>query len=255
MYRFVLRPRWLVGHVVVLALVVAMAGLGLWQLRRHDERRTFNDQVRQRSATTAALDRVASPAEPRLPDDVPFRRVTATGRFAGDSEVLVRFRTRDGLPGYEAVTPLVIGGGRTAVLVDRGWLPLDMGDTARAPTGLPDGEVTVTGLLLQGEGAARFRPDQRADDRLVIGAVNVAELERRLGYDLYPGFVQLEVPDDPAVFPAPLPAPDLGEGPHLSYALQWFAFSTIAVVGWVLLVRASARRRRSRPPDPTLPGR
>jgi len=143
--------------------------------------------------------------------------------------------------------------GRTAVLVNRGWLPLDVGDAARAPTAAPAGEVTVTGLLLEGEGASRFRPEERPDGRLVIGAIAVGELERRLGYDLYPGFVQLHEPDDPDRFPAPLPEPDLSEGPHLTYALQWFSFTVIAAGGWALLVRASAKRQRTRPPGPTTP--
>lgn len=243
MYRFALRPRWLVGHAVVLALVVAMVSLGLWQLRRLDERRTTNRQVRERSAATVALDRVVSARQEQVPEGDRYRRVAVTGRFDGAREVLVRFRIRDGLPGYEALTPLVVDGGRAAVLVDRGWLPLDVGDGRRHPVGLPEGEVTVTGLLLRGEGAGRFRPEQRPDGKLVVGAVAVSELEGRLGYELYPGFVQLEAPDDPASFPTPLPEPDLGEGPHLTYALQWFSFATIAAAGWALLVRASARRR------------
>ncbi|HVF76312.1 MAG TPA: SURF1 family protein [Acidimicrobiales bacterium] len=251
MYRFALRPRWLVGHVVALALVVGLAGLGFWQLGRLDERKAFNEQFRRRSETTVALDQVASPDN--VPDDAVFRRVRVTGRFDAGTEALVRFRIRDGLPGYEALTPLVVNG-RTAVLVDRGWLPLDMGDALRPDTAVPPGEVTVTGLLLEGEGAGRFRPEQRPDGRLVVGAVTVAELERRLGYDLYPGFVQLQDPDDPDRFPAPLPEPDLSEGPHLTYAMQWFSFATIAAGGWVLLVRASAKRQRSRPPGPTTPG-
>lgn len=252
MYRFALRPRWLVGHVVVLVLVVGLASLGLWQLGRMDERRDANALVRERSATTVPLDEVVSPAEPALPDTAPFRRVTVRGVYDPSQETLLRFRTRDGLPGYEVLTPLVVGGG-TAVLVDRGWVPISVGDeptaAAYAP---PEGEVTVTGLLLAGEGESRFRPEQRSG-RLVVGAVHVPSLEKGLGYDLYPGFVQLEEPDDPGRFPAPLAAPDLGSGPHLSYALQWFSFCAIALVGWVLLIRSSARRRRIPPPGPTSP--
>lgn len=252
-YRFAVRPRWLLGHLLVAALVVTMVGLGLWQLRRLDERRDLNRAVRARSAATVPLAEVASPTAAVLPEAVRFRRVSVTGRFDERGEALVRFRIRDGLPGYEALTPLLVGG-RTAVLVNRGWLPLEVADGARAPVNLPTTEVTVEGLLLRGESSGRFRPEQRQDGRLVIGAISVADLEERLGYDLYPGFVQLEEPDDPQSFPSPLPKPDLGEGPHLTYAIQWFSFSAIAVVGWVLLVRKSARRR-TRPPGPTPPSR
>ena len=253
MYRFALRPRWLVGHVVVLALVVALASLGLWQLRRLDERRDANAVVRQRSATVAPLDQVVpSPADAALPDTAAFRRITVRGTYDPARETLLRFRTRDGLPGYEVLTPLVVRD-NTAVLIDRGWVPLSVGDEPTGAAYAPEaGEVTVTGLLLDGEGGSRFRPEQRGE-RLVVSAVYVPGLEERLDYDLYPGFVQLQEPDDPGRFPAPLAEPDLGSGPHLTYALQWFSFTAIAAVGWALLIRSSARRRRRRTPDPTSP--
>ena len=241
MYRFALRPRWLFGHLVVLALIVVMVSLGLWQLRRLDDRRAANARVREGSRSTVALDAVASPALPTLPSQARFTRVEVRGTFDRRNDVLIRFRTQSGLPGYESLTPLVVRPG-VAVLVDRGWLPLEVGDKGGAPP--PEGELTVTGLLLAGEDSARFQPERGTDGRLVVGSVHVPELERRLGYDLYPGFVQLREPDDAASYPTPLAEPDLGEGPHLSYAVQWFAFSVIALVGWVLLVRASARRRR-----------
>ena len=255
MYRFLLRPRWLIGHVVVLALVVGMVGLGVWQLQRKDERQAANARVRARGAVTVPLDEVVRATDAQLPADAPFRRVTVRGTFDPAHEALVRFRIRDGLPGYEVLPPLRTSTG-AAVLVDRGWLPLDIGDApTAAPYAPPNGEVTVTGLLLANESEGRFRPDQRADGPLVIGSVHVPGLQARVPYDLYPGFVQLQEPDDPVHFPAPLPDPDLGAGPHLSYALQWFAFSTIALAGWVLLMRSSVTRRRTRPPGPIPQGR
>ena len=254
MYRFLLRPRWLLGHVVVLALVAAMVGLGLWQLQRKEERQTANRQVRERSAVTVPLDEVVRADAAELPPTAPFRRVTVRGTFDAGHEALLRFRTRDGLPGYEALTPLVTATG-AAVLVDRGWVPLDIGDASSGvPYAPPTGEVTVTGLVQDTESPGRFRPEQRGP-RLVVGSVHVPGLQERVPYDLYPGFVQLQEPDDPGSFPAPLADPDLGDGPHLSYAVQWFCFAAIGAVGWGLLIRASARRRRTRTPGPSPQGR
>lgn len=245
MYRFALRPLWLLGHVVVLVLAVVLLSLGLWQLRRLDARRDANAHILRNSRSTAVLDSVVRPEQPKVPDDARFRRVEVHGTFDAGNEVLVRFRSSDGLPGYEVLTPLVVGT-RTAVMVDRGWVPLEVGDApSSSRTAPPTGDVTVTGLLLRGEGASRFRPEKRDDGRLVVGAVHTVGLEERLPYDLYPGFVQLQQPDDPENYPVPLDDPDPSEGPHLTYALQWFAFTVIAVVGWLLLVRQSARRRAS----------
>lgn len=251
MYRFALRPRWLLAHVLVVALVATLISLGLWQLRRHDERRVVNARIVAGSASTTTLDTVVSPAAARLPDAARFKRVEVNGTWDRAREVLIRFRTRDGLPGYESLTPLVVRPG-VAVLVDRGWLPLEVAEKQESPP--PAGDATVVGLLLRGESEARFRPSEGTFGRLVVGAVHVPGLESRLGYDLYPGFVQLLEPDDPATFPAPLSPPRLDQGPHLTYAMQWFAFTAISVIGWALLLRASARRR-TRPPDPSPPGR
>jgi cytochrome oxidase assembly protein ShyY1 len=51
-------------------------------------------------------------------------------------------------------------------------------------------------------------------------------------------------PAESTGLPEPLPAPDLSEGPHLSYAVQWFIFATCVAIGWVLAVRHSFTQRR-----------
>jgi surfeit locus 1 family protein len=243
MYRFALRPRWLVAHVVVTALVVGMVGLGFWQLRRLDERRAANAEVLRGTRETMALDRVLRPDDESV-GRARYQRVEMRGTYDDDAEVLVRFRTKDGLPGYDVVTPLVLDGATAAVLVVRGWVPLEIGDRWREQgTPPPAGVVEVVGLVRDPEDADRFRPT-REDGRLVVGSIATTRVEQELGRDLYPGWVQLIEPDDPSSFPEPLPTPDLGEGPHLSYAVQWFAFAAIGVIGWLLLVRSSARRRQ-----------
>jgi cytochrome oxidase assembly protein ShyY1 len=231
----------LVGHVIVVALAVLFVNLGFWQLRRLDERRQHNALVLARSATTTAL----ADGGP-----LPYRRVTATGTFDPNHELLARFRSRNGLPGYEVVTPLVTGVG-PVVLVDRGWVPLDAGDhwpvASAAP---PTGEVTVTGLLAPSEGGG-VRLERRAGQAPVIGSIDVAALERAKAVtegDVYPLHLIAETttPATAANYPAPVDPPDLGEGPHLSYAFQWFSFATVGVVGWIVLL---ARRARKPEPD------
>jgi cytochrome oxidase assembly protein ShyY1 len=237
---YLTKPRWLVGHVIVVALAVLFVNLGFWQLRRLDERKQHNALVLARSATTTPL-----------ADGTPlaYRRVTVTGTFDPAHELLVRFRSRNGLPGYEVVTPLVTGSG-PVVLVDRGWVPLDAGDqwpvASAAP---PGGEVTVVGLLAPSEGGG-LRLERRPGKAPVIGSIDVAALERAKAVapaGLYPLHLVAEttVPATTGNYPAPVDPPDLGEGPHLSYAFQWFSFATVGVVGWVLLLG-----RRARKPEP-----
>jgi cytochrome oxidase assembly protein ShyY1 len=226
--------------VIVIALAVLFVNLGFWQLRRLDERKQHNALVLARSATTTPL-----------ADGTPlaYRRVTATGTFDPAHELLVRFRSRNGLPGYEVVTPLVMGSG-SAVLVDRGWVPLDAGDHWPAPSAAPPtGQVTVEGLLAPSEGGG-LRLERRTGKVPVVGSIDVAALQRAKAApagDVYPLHLIAETttPATAGNYPAPVDPPDLGEGPHLSYAFQWFAFATVGVVGWVVLLA-----RRARKPEP-----
>jgi surfeit locus 1 family protein len=230
-----LTPRWTVGTVLVAAICSGCVAAGFWQLRRLDERRDLNDRIRSRSAETVPL---PAPADP---DELVYRRVEVRGTYDPDGEVLVRFRTRNGLPGYEVVTPFETGTDGTRLLVDRGWVPLRDGDRWPVDTMAPPaGEVEVRGLLAPPEGGG-VRLEERPDGVRVAAAIDPAEL----GDDLYPVYLLAE--GDGAAsssFPAPVPAPSLTDGPHRSYAIQWFLFAGVGVVGWPLLLRRSLRARR-----------
>lgn len=250
--RSLLTPRWLLSHVLVVAVVVLMVNLGLWQLRRLDERRAANDEAAAALARPAAdLSEVVDPAASF--DDgeaAALRRVRVTGTYAPDDEVLVRSRSLDGAPGLWVVTPLVLGDG-TAVAVNRGWVPVSPeGAEGPAPAGsaAPAGEVTVDGVLRATEVRGRFGPTDPEEGRLThLARLDLGRLQQQVDEDLYPVAVQLTA-SDPAQagdLPVPLPLPDTGdEGPHLSYAVQWFVFSTIAAVGYVVILRRQAEERR-----------
>lgn len=234
MDRALLTPKWIIGAVLVIATAVLFANLGFWQLRRLDERRAFNDLVRDRTAAAAL------PLEQTLerygadPDALDFRRVEATGRYV-DGQLLTAPRSQAGRPGPHVLAVLATDAGPD-MLVDRGWIPFTR-DAAPPPT--PSGEVRITGVLRTGEvgdigqaaAVARIAPDQIAD---------------RLGRPLADVWLQLREQQPPvaAAAPAPTPLPELGEGSHLSYAIQWFSFATIALIGYPVLVWRAARDRR-----------
>lgn len=238
--------RWIVGTLLVAAIVGGCLSAGFWQLRRLDERRTLNERIRERSAETVALPDPAG----REPDDLIYRRVEVQGTFDPEGELLVRFRTRTGLPGYEVLTPLRTSEG--TLLVDRGWVPLADGDRwpvdDMAP---PTGEVEVSGLLAPSESGAT-RLDRRPDGTGVVAAIDPARLAEAVGTDdLYPVYLLADDGGTPASsYPVPVAPPGLDDGPHRSYAVQWFCFAAVGIVGWVVLLRRRGPFAPARP-DPS----
>ena len=234
MYRFLLKPRWIAFHLLVLALMVTMVNLGFWQLRRLDERRAANREVSTRTA--AAI--VSIDDLPSDPHAAQWRQVTVTGVWEPTGQVLIRNRSLDGQPGLHVVTPLTDRAGH-AVLVNRGFIPL--ADEAHPPAPAT-GPVTVVGRVRVTQERGSLSPRDPATGTLTtLNRVDVARIQQQTAVTLAPFYLEL-ITEDPAsaAAPVPLPLPGLDEGPHLSYAIQWFIFTTCAAVGWVLVVRKSA---------------
>jgi surfeit locus 1 family protein len=252
MYRFLLRARWLAFHCLVVVLVVVMVNLGFWQLRRLEERRDRNASVEARSAVAPApVDEVLTLDGGAGAPDAEWRIVTATGRYDADHQVLIRNRSYGGAPGYHVVTPLVTSTG--TLLVNRGWIPFGDDEGPEVPPP-PTGDVEVTGRLRPSQTRGRIGPKDAAKGTLdELARLDVERIQAQTPGRLYPLYVELVDADPPpGDLPRLLPLPELGDGPHLSYAGQWFLFSACAVVGWVVIVRRAARQggrfRREHPP-------
>jgi cytochrome oxidase assembly protein ShyY1 len=252
MYRFLLKPRWIAFHVLVLALMVTMVNLGFWQLRRLDERRAANREVSDRTtATVTTID-----ALPNDPHAAQWRRVTITGVWDSAGQVLIRNRSLSGQPGLHVVTPLSDRAGH-AVLVNRGFIPL--ADEANPPAP-PAGAATIVGRARVTQERGGLGPRDPANGTLTtLNRVDVARIQQQSTVTLAPFYLELITEDPaPAHAPVPLPLPALDEGPHLSYAIQWFIFTVCAAAGWVLVVRKSAGktghdRRRTKTAGPQTP--
>lgn len=242
MYRFLLSPRWLVGHVIVAAVAVLFVNLGLWQLDRHEQRTARNALVAERmSAPAGDLDELAG-----LPaDDLAYRRVRLSGRYLADEELLLTPRSWNGQPGHHLLTPLATDDGQ-AVLVVRGWVPFEVTDPPVAEAAPPEGPVRVSGIVFPDEPPTRFAPSVPEDGELSrVSRVDVERLQRQVDRPLRPFYVQLEE-QTPAVagrLLQPAELPELSGGNHLSYAVQWFLFTAVGLVGYPALIRRAAHDR------------
>lgn len=227
--------------VTTAATVAAICvALGVWQLRRLSDRRALNDEILLARAAPAVVARSASD----FGSFGPYRRVIVRGTYDVDAEVLLYGRSLREQPGHEVVTPLVFDDG-SAVLVIRGWVPFSVAPRAPVTEASPTARrVLVEGWLVPPETTGESRPDRDG----VVRTLDIQGIGNGVTDDLAPLAIQLHEQDPaPASLPEPVPLPELSEGPHLSYAIQWFSFAAIAVAGAVVLLRRERRPARPVP--------
>lgn len=233
MRRFLWSPKWVVGHVLVVVVAVAFVRLGFWQLDRLEERRAHNRRVEHQAQLPPVTDVSEAVA------DVAYRQADVQGTFDPANELILFGRALDGRPGNHVLTPLVTEAGE-AIVVDRGWVPIELDEAPVGPAAPPPGTVRVTGVLYPSEedGGGAAGPAR-------VSAIDVALIERGLPYDVAPVYLWAleQEPAQSGELPVGAPLPELDDGPHLSYAIQWFILSTIAAVGWVVLLRREDRER------------
>jgi len=237
-----LRGRWLPLTLAIIALTIIFILLGVWQLQRLGQRKAANaNLIARMEQAPLTLDGSAVDVE-----TVDLRRATVTGTFDIGNEVVLRNRSYNDSAGVHILTPLRITGSDAAILVDRGWIPYDAAPElpAFAP---PPGEVQVQGILRRGQtrtsSLAPVDPAPPAGGRLdAWHRADLARIQEQMPYPLLPVFMEAERAPD-AAFSLPRPDPDiaLDEGPHLGYAIQWFAFAFIAGFGYVFFYHARSR--------------
>ncbi len=233
-----LRGGWLLATAAVLALAALFLRLGTWQLQRLAERRAANAQLLARTE----LPPLFVDGSPLDVEAVDLRRATVRGVYDYDQELLLRNRSLNGLPGVHVVVPLRITGSERAVLVDRGWLPYELADPAIRPSyqERPQGEVTVTGILRRSMArTSAFSPADPplSDQRPRLDTwhrIDIPRIQEQVPYPLLAMYLEAlpEGETPPARFPRPAPEIELSEGSHLVYAIQWFSFALIALVGY-----------------------
>jgi surfeit locus 1 family protein len=245
MLRFIVRPRWLFLLAITLVISATCVRLGIWQLHRLHQRRAYNAAVNagmaQPPVDLASLLPAGGPA-PTVAS-VRYRRVTVTGSYDTVHEVVLYGRALDGNPGNHVLTPLILADGR-AVIVDRGWVPYEMSTPPVSAAAPPTGTIQVTGILEPTDPAGTAGPS--SGPATTMTTVDVPKLTTQVPYPLVPLYVwlQSQTPPQPGNAPAPAPLPPLDEGPHQSYMFQWFAFATIFLVGYGVLVGREAQDRR-----------
>lgn len=248
-YSFARRPVWLVGHIVALVAIVGFFFLGMWQLARHNERSSLDDALERRLTQPVVPFEELSAETAASTSAMEYRLVSLRGSYVVEEEVILQARSRDGISGHEVLTPLVLADG-SAVVVNRGWVPIDTEGPPVLEATPPSGTVEVTGFVRQTQVRSGLGPIDAADGTLQrISRADVARLQAQSELPLRNVWVQL-ASQDPAQLDLPrvVDPPQPGDGPpHLAYAVQWFVFTGVVLVSYPVLMYRTARRSKDEP--------
>lgn len=232
--------KWAFSTLLVLIAMGVMIRLGIWQLDRLTGRRAFNANYLQQS-TAIPLDLNHLTEDAQL-ETMAYRPVVVTGHYDHSREMAIRNQSWDNQPGVHLLTPLIIAGSDRIVLVDRGWIPLDAYQTGNWQAFHEPGTVQVSGILrLSQSPTFGGRPDPTPVPGQWASAWNFVDLpliSRQFSPIPLPVYIQ-QAPDPnwTALPYRTQPTIELTEGPHLSYAIQWFAFTAILAIGYPLYLR------------------
>ncbi|TDY04091.1 SURF1 family protein [Thiohalophilus thiocyanatoxydans] len=225
------RPR-LWPTVATLILLPVLLWLGFWQLDRAQEKREIEQRyTEQQSRPAVGLNRL-DPA-----DKIEYRRVTVRGHFADERQILLDNQIHQGQAGYHILTPLQIEDSHRYILVNRGWVNGSMQRSKLPEVNTPDDAVALTGRLKMPAGIGIKLGDQSYTDTdwpRVVQWLDIQELEKETGYELYPYILQLDE-DQPHGFVREWKIVSSSPEQSTSYAVQWFTLALVLVLIFIFV--------------------
>jgi cytochrome oxidase assembly protein ShyY1 len=241
-WSFLLRPGWLALFVVVVAFAyLCFTVLAPWQLGKNTKTSRENAQIsRSLTAEPVALTSVL-PEQNSSATDQQWQRVTATGHYLADRQVLARLRVIEGDPAFEVLVPFAVDRGPT-VLVDRGYVKPEQGSRVPPIAPAPTDKVTIIARLRDSETAPQDKAPFRQDGVAQVYAIDTAQVSTLLHVPLAGSYLQL-VDKQPGGLGV-VPLPHLDAGPFLSYGIQWIAFGIIAPIGLCYFIVSEIKARR-----------
>ena len=244
------RRPWIFVTVLVLIVSAVMIRLGIWQLDRLAGRRAFNAQV---------LSQIDEPLLPLTPEmlssdleSLEFRTVQIEGQYDLPNTLVLGNQVWEDQVGVHLLTPLKISGSQAVILVDRGWIPYEDWQNRNLATYDETGDVAIQGMLRVSQTRLGLRNclDETAGQApFQVWCLALGGIAEYLPYDLLPVYV-IQAPGGEQTTPPyrAIPQIEISEGPHLSYAIQWFSFTAILLIGYPFFVRRElqARERKAR---------
>lgn len=241
-WAFLLRPGWLALALVVAAFAyLCFTVLAPWQLGKNTTTSRENNQIAASlTAEPVPVTRVL-PEQNSTASDQQWQRVTATGHYLPNTQVLARLRSVDGQPAFEVLAPFVVDNGPT-VLVDRGYVRPLQGSLVPPIPPPPTETVTLTARLRDPEPAVEGKDPFREGGVQQVYSISTQQVATVTGVELTGSYLQL-VEDQPGGL-GTIALPHLDAGPFLSYGIQWIAFGIIAPIGLGYFIVSEIKVRR-----------
>ena len=210
--------------LVALLLILLCLWAAQWQYHRGIDRHARNTLIIEQSLLPAVeLGELTGNI-----DSFEWRTISIQGVFDDKNQILLRNRYSEGVYGFEQLTLFVFD--QRKIWVDRGWIKA--GSNATIPPQLQqtsDESVRITG---------RLRLDSSLPQGKFFAVANnaqrdlVSQLDARKGIQTEDFYIDLISVSDTAMNPdVPVELPELSDGPHMAYALQWIFFAALVIYG------------------------
>lgn len=238
-FKFLLTPKWIVVTLVCVAMLPAFQALSNWQWHRLHARQAYNVEIQAEidQAPVPISDLLVFNDESRVvPEKSQWRTVELTGTWLPGQQVLVRKKSLESNLGLWVVTPLKLVDG-TVVMINRGWTAAaNSAVDSPVVAEVPKGTIEVLGRIRDVQVRTKPGPTD-----LPVGQVDrIIPLEiLNSPKTLINAYVEMTAsrPESKSSEIRILPEPEVTEGAHRSYALQWMFFEIMTVIGWTILVR------------------
>ncbi|BCO35522.1 SURF1 family protein [Mycobacterium heckeshornense] len=248
-FGFLLRPGWLALALVVIAFTyLCFSVLAPWQLGKNAKTSRENSQIEHSLTTPPVPLKDLLLQQDSSASDAQWRRVTATGHYLPEVQVLARLRVVDGNPALEVLAPFVVDDGPT-VLVDRGYVRPEQGSQVPPIPPPPSGTVTITARLRNSEATTQGKEPFSKDGVQQVYSINTAQIAALTGVRLAGSYLQL-IENQPGGLGV-VGVPHLDAGPFLSYGIQWILFGVLAPIGLGYFVFSEIRARKVDRQTPT----
>ena len=227
MFKNLTKPRWIALTAFLLIMIYLFIRLSDWQFDR------YNQRIQNNEITTTAL--ISEPINltdlSQVSELKDWQKVSIKGEFMNSDAKLLRRQYLESSLGFWVITPLKLDNDQV-ILVNRGWIPIAESSTSQQEIpSSPQGDVTIIGYV------QTLKDTRREPEDLPLNQINYLNSTNFSSQPLSTNYLQLAsmTPIDNQV--AIIPLPELSNGPHFSYAIQWILFALMLPIGWYVLLK------------------